>query len=207
MKRPLCIGLTGGIGSGKTSATDIFSELGVPVIDADAISHEVVQAGQPALQAIANAFGADMIDEEGQLRRAHLRKLIFDDANARTRLEAIIHPLVYDEVARRVGRMIFPYCILSSPLLLESRSAHDIDRILVIDVPEPLQIERASSRDSAHRDEIKKIVNSQSSRQDRLAAADDVIVNDRDLSFLRKQVEVLHGKYLEIAAGKMAQCS
>lgn len=207
MNRPLCIGLTGGIGSGKTSATDIFSELGVPVIDADAISHEVVRAGQPALQAIANSFGADMIGEDGQLRRAHLRKLIFNDADTRGRLEAIIHPLVSDEVARRVGGVTFPYCILSSPLLLESRSAHDIDRILVIDVPESLQIERASSRDGVHQDEIEKIVNSQSSRQDRLAAADDIIVNDRELAFLRKQVEMLHEKYLGIATGKMAQCS
>ncbi len=206
MTRPLCIGLTGGIGSGKTSATDIFSELGVPVIDADAISHEVVQTGQPALQSIAETFGVEVIGEDGHLRRDHLRKLIFNDLPARRKLEAIIHPLVFDGIAKRICQVTFPYCIVSSPLLLESSSAHDIDRILVIDVPETLQIERASQRDRSQSTEIKKIIDAQISRRERLDAADDIITNDRDLSFLRAQVETLHKKYLETATGKTIEC-
>jgi dephospho-CoA kinase len=207
MMRPFCIGLTGGIGSGKSSVTDIFSGFGVAVIDADMISHEVVQAGQPALQTIAEAFGADVIGEDGQLRRAHLRSLIFDDLPARRQLEAIIHPLVHSEIARRVNQVTFPYCIVSSPLLLESSSAYDIDRILVVDAPEPLQIERASRRDKSQQEEIKKIIASQISRQARLDAADDVIVNDKDLYYLEEQVKTLHKKYLEIAASEIARCS
>ncbi|SVE29792.1 uncharacterized protein METZ01_LOCUS482646, partial [marine metagenome] len=131
--------MTGGIGSGKTSATDIFSELGVPVIDADLISHEVVQAGQPALQDIVAAFGPDVIGSEGQLRRDYLRKLIFEDLSAREKLEAIIHPRVHDEISRQINQATFSYCIISSPLLLESRSIqHRIDRVLVVDAPEHL---------------------------------------------------------------------
>jgi len=200
VNRCLCIGLTGGIGSGKTSAADIFSGFGVPVIDADVIAHEVVQSGQPALQSIANAFGIEVIGEDGQLRRTYLRKLIFANLSARRKLEAIIHPLVYDEITRRTGLVEYPYCIISSPLLLESLSLHDIDRVLVIDLPESLQIERASKRDGLQAIDIKKIVDSQIGRQERLDAADDIIINDRDMSFLRTQIETLHKKYLETAA-------
>ncbi len=207
MKRPLCIGVTGGIGSGKTSVTDIFSEYGVPIIDADAISHEVVQAGQPSLLAIAEAFGADVIDSDGQLRRAHLRNLIFDDCSARNKLEMIIHPLVHNEIKSRVSLVTFPYCIISSPLLLESRTAHDVDRILVVDAPKALQVERASRRDNSGKSDIEKIVNSQISRKERLKAADDIIVNDSDFSCLRSQVESLHQKYLEIASTKSVKCT
>ncbi len=207
MSRPFCIGLTGGIGSGKSTATDIFSEFGVPIIDADAISHEVVQAGKPALEEIANIFGIDVIGEDGELRRSYLRKLIFDDSSARRKLESIIHPQVNSEISRCIKLVNYPYCIVSSPLLIESPSLHDIDRIVVLDVPESLQIERASRRDQSRKDEITKIINSQINRQDRLNAADDIIVNDKDLSFLRKQVESLHLKFLEAAAERTAQCS
>ncbi|MBT7950011.1 MAG: dephospho-CoA kinase [Gammaproteobacteria bacterium] len=207
MKRPYCVGLTGGIGSGKTSATDRFSELGVPVIDADTISHEVVQAGQPALQAIAECFGAEVINADGHLRREYLRKLIFDDPSARLKLEAIIHPQVFNEISRRLSLVKFPYCIVCSPLLLKSKSAYDLDRILVIDASEKLQIERASRRDNSEECEIKKIIDSQSNRQDRLASADDIIINDKDLSFLHEQIGKLHEKYLNIAKKGVAQCS
>ena len=207
MKRPYCVGLTGGIGSGKTSATDRFSELGVPVIDADTISHEVVQPGQPALQTIAEYFGAEVINADGQLRREYLRKLIFDDPSARQKLEAIIHPLVFNEISRCLSLVKFPYCIVCSPLLLESKSAYDVDRILVVDASENLQIERASRRDNSEECEIKKIIDSQSSRQDRLASADDIIINDKDLSFLQEQVDKLHEKYLKIAKNGVALCS
>lgn len=207
MSRPFCIGLTGGIGSGKSTATDIFSEFGVPIIDADAISHEVVQAGKPALEEITNIFGIDVIGEDGELRRSYLRKLIFDDLSARRKLESIIHPQVHSEICRCIKQVKYPYCIVSSPLLFESRSLYDIDRIVVLDVPESLQIERASRRDQSRKDEITKIINSQINRQDRLNAADDIIVNDKDLSILRKQVETLHLKFLEAAAERTAQCS
>jgi dephospho-CoA kinase len=207
MKRPYCVGLTGGIGSGKTSTTDRFSGLGVPVIDADTISHEVVQPGQPALQAIAECFGAEVINADGHLRREYLRKLIFDDPSARLKLEAIIHPQVFNEISRRLSLVKFPYCIVCSPLLLESKSAYDVDRILVIDASENLQIERASRRDNSEECEIKKIIDSQSNRQDRLARADDIIINDKDLSFLQEQVDKLHEKYLKIAKNGVALCS
>jgi dephospho-CoA kinase len=206
MNAPYCIGLTGGIGSGKTSTTDIFSELGVPVIDADSISHEVVQAGQPALQDIVAAFGPDVIGSEGQLRRDYLRKLIFEDLSAREKLEAIIHPRVHDEISRRINQATFPYCIISSPLLLESRSIqHRIDRVLVVDAPEHLQIERASQRDNSSKEQIKRILEAQVDRQARLDAADDVIVNERDLSFLKREVEKLHQIYLEAATERLVQ--
>jgi dephospho-CoA kinase len=148
-----------------------------------------------------------VIGEDGQLRRDYLRKLIFDDPLARQKLESIIHPLVFDEIARRLSLVIFPYCIVSSPLLLESKSKHEIDRVLVIDAPENMQIERATQRDDSRQDEIRKIIDSQSSRQNRLAAADDVIVNDRDLSHLREQIEALHDKYLKVATTRLVSCS
>ncbi len=207
MTRPYCVGLTGGIGSGKTSATDIFSELGVPVIDADDISHEVVQAGQPGLQAITDAFGPEVLNEEGQLRRAQLRKLVFDDPLARQKLESIVHPLVYDEITRRVNQVTYSYCIISSPLLLESKSNYSVDRVLVIDVPEGLQIERATLRDNVQESDIKKIISSQSKRQHRLNSADDVITNDKDITFLKEQIETLHNKYLKTADINLAPCS
>ncbi|MFT5132036.1 MAG: dephospho-CoA kinase [Gammaproteobacteria bacterium] len=205
MNRPYCVGLTGGIGSGKTSATDIFSELGVPIIDADAISREVVQSGQPAFEEIISLFGAEVIGDNGQLRRDRLRKIIFDDLSARQKLESIIHPRVHSEISRRVNQVTFPYYIISSPLLLESRSLHNVDRILVLDVPETLQIERASRRDNLSEDDIKLVLKTQIGRQERLDAADDVIANDRDLSVLRQKVEKLHKTYLEISAQKMLQ--
>lgn len=207
MKVPYCVGLTGGIGSGKTAATNRFSELGVPVIDADAISHELVQSGQPALQIIADTFGKDVINTNGELRREQLRKLIFDDSSARQKLEAIIHPLVFNEISRRLSQVKFPYCIICSPLLLESKSGYDIDRILVVDTSENLQIERACRRDNSPESEIKKIIDSQSSRQDRLARADDIIVNDKDLLLLHEQVDKLHEKYLKLAENGVTLCS
>jgi len=207
MKRPLRIGLTGGIGSGKTSVSNIFSEYGVPVIDADTISHEVVQPGQPAILAIAEVFGADVVDGEGQLRRAYLRDLIFDDHAARNKLEMIIHPLVHDGIRERVSLVTFPYCIISSPLLLESRTAHDVDRILVVDVPESLQIERASRRDNSQKCDIQKIIDSQINRKERLKVADDIIINNSNFSYLREQVQLLHKKYLKIASARPVECT
>jgi dephospho-CoA kinase len=206
VKRPFCIGLTGGIGSGKSCATDVFSEFGVPVIDADSISHELVQPGQSALQAIVKSFGVEVLNSEGRLRRDYLRQVIFDDPESRKKLEAIIHPLVFKEITRRLDLVDFPYCVLSSPLLLESRSAYKVDRILVIDAPEELQVERASLRDKSKQAEIRKIIKAQASRQQRLAMADDVIVNDKDLSFLKEQLETLHKKYMKMAAEKTVTC-
>ena len=207
MSRPLCVGLTGGIGSGKTTTTDIFAELGVPVIDADTISHEVVEAGRPALKDIVKTFGPDLVDDNGNLRRAHLRTLVFNDQSARRKLESIIHPEVRREITRRIDAVTFPYCIISIPLLIESSSRQDIDRILVVDVPESLQIQRASQRDESDANEIAKIVQSQIGRQDRLDAADDIIENDGDLEYLRSQVETIHKKYLELATKRVNRFS
>jgi dephospho-CoA kinase len=206
VSHPLCIGLTGGIGSGKTTATNIFSELGVPIIDADAISHTVVEKGQPALKTIAETFGNDLIDEDGQLRRDRLRQIVFDDSQARMKLESIIHPLVYVEIKRQVSHVSFPYYILSSPLLLESKSKYKIDRVVVIDVPESMQIERASQRDNLEARDIQKVIDSQSNRNKRVSQADDVLMNDKDLSSLRNNIELLHKKYLKLAETKLISC-
>ena len=207
MNQPLFIGLTGGIGSGKTTVTNIFSELGVPIIDADAISHEVVEKGQPALKTIAEVFGSDVIDENGQLRRDKLRQIVFDDSQARKKLESIIHPLVYGEIKRQISQVSFPYCILSSPLLLESRSQYKVDRVAIIDVPESIQIERAGQRDNLPAADIQKIIDSQLNRNSRIKQADDVLVNDKDLCSLRNKVELLHKKYLELSETKLVSCS
>ncbi len=199
MKKPLHVGLTGGIGSGKTTVSNIFAELGVPVIDADVIARQVVKAGQPAFEKIVNFFGETILDENGELNRSEMRKLVFNDSEARTRLESFTHPEIQAEMSRLSEQVSYPYCIISSPLLLESRAAHKLDKILVIDLPESEQIQRASMRDRSNPADIKKIVRSQLDRETRLKFADDIIRNDTDLSNLREQVENIHMKYLAIA--------
>ena len=207
MSRPYCVGFTGGIGSGKSSACMFFSEMGVPVIDTDVIAREVVQPGQVALQEIVRTFGSEIVDKDGQLLRAHLRNIVFNDSEARKKLEEIVHPRIHNEVEKRVKQITFPYFIVCSALLVESLASHDIDRILVIDIPEFLQLERASRRDNTSEGEIRKIVESQIDRQQRLDKADDIITNDKDLKNLKEQVLLLHNKYLKIASERLAACS
>ena len=207
MNRPFCVGFTGGIGSGKSSACKFFSELGVPVIDTDVIAREIVQPGHAALQEIVKTFGSEIIGENSQLHRAHLREIVFNDDVARRKLEAIVHPRIHNEIEKQVKQITFPYLIICSALLVESLASHDIDRILVIDIPESLQMERASLRDNTSENEIRKIIESQIERQQRLDKADDVITNDKDLKDLEQQVHLLHNKYLEIASVRVTPCS
>ncbi len=202
MNRALCIGLTGGIGSGKSTATDLFVSLGVPCIDADDVSRQVVERGSEAIREISNTFGKDVLDEQGNLDRKKMRQIVFDDNKAREKLESIVHPRVYAKIDNFIKGVSNPYCIISSPLLIEKRNNYTHDRVLVIDVPEPLQLTRASKRDGQSEEEIAKIIQSQVARAERLEAADDVISNDGDMENLRAQVHAMHESYLELAAAR-----
>lgn len=199
MSRHFCVGLTGGIGSGKSTVSGMFEELGVNIIDADVITHELQAIGQPAYIEIVKQFDTEVIGGDRELNRSYLRKLIFTDPELKTKLENIVHPLVHSEINRRIMANNHPYSMVSIPLLSEHTAGYNFDRILVVDIPEDLQISRASSRDGTSRDEIAKILDAQLSRQRRLTMADDVIVNDGTKADLLMQVENLHGKYLQLA--------
>ena len=195
----ITIVLTGGIASGKTAVSDCFARLGVPVIDTDLIAREVVESGQPALDRIVEVFGDDFLDSERRLDRQKMRQAIFSDPNQKTCLEAILHPPIAQEVARRVAELDDPYCILVIPLYAQSSVYTWIDRVLVVDVEEEVQIERVVARDNISRNQAKSILSAQTNRQDRLTLADDVIDNSGSLAELQDKVEVLHNMYLKLA--------
>lgn len=200
--KPYTVGLTGGIGSGKSAVAGWFARLGATVVDTDEIAHELTRPGGEAIAALRAAFGAEAIAPDGSLDRARMRRLAFGDAQARRRLEAILHPLIRAESSRRVERARSPYAILVIPLLVESgvdrsRTA----RVLVVDCPEALQIERVKRRSGLPETEIRAILASQATRDQRLAAADDVIDNSGALEALEGQVSRLNEKYLTLATG------
>jgi dephospho-CoA kinase len=202
MGQALRIGLTGGIGSGKSEASREFARLGVPVIDTDVIARELVRPGQPALAEIVARFGAEMLDENGNLDRIRLRKTVFSEPGLRKQLEAILHPRIRDRAVALTKQAEGPYCILVIPLLLETSGDYPLDRILVIDSPTELQVERIAARDGLSRDglsegEIKTVIEMQASRAQRLAIADDIIVNDSSPEYLRSEIERLHRLYSE----------
>jgi dephospho-CoA kinase len=192
------VALTGGIGSGKSEAAKIFTELGVPMTDLDAISRQLTAANQPLIADIAAMFGDTYITPEGALNRAAMRALIFDDATAREKLNALIHPAIYDvAMAQLMQNKHAPYQILDIPLLIESpRYLPHISRVLVIDCAESTQIERVKNRSQLAEDEIKKIIAAQTPREKLLKLADDVIENDKNVTELRKKIKVIHQKYL-----------
>jgi len=194
----LKIGLTGGIGSGKSAACDIFSELGVPVIDADNIAHSLVKPGTPAFNEIKKVFGNEIISSDGTLDRKIIRDKIFTNEIDRKKLEHILHPAVYEEIAVQVENIDSRYCIISIPLLLETDASNTVDRILVIDVPRELQLERALNRDKTNKSDIDAIIDSQISRKDRLSAADDIVDNKGNINDLRKRICELHEFYSNI---------
>jgi len=194
----LKIGLTGGIGSGKSTVCKIFSEFGVPVIDADIIAHSLVRPGMPALEEIAKAFGKELISNDGTLDRKKIRDQIFANDTERKKLEDILHPAVYKEISVQVENINSKYCIISIPLLIETDASDTVDRILVIDVPRELQLQRASNRDKTNRSDIESIIDSQISREDRLAAADDIVNNDDNIENLHRQISGLHEYYSSI---------
>lgn len=197
----LIIGLTGGIASGKSLAARYFADLGVPIFDADSIARELVQPGQPALRRIIGTFGREFLTPAGHLDRARLRAVVFADPVQRGRLEDILHPPIRARLEAKVAQTDAPYCILCIPLLVETHQQDLVQRILVIDAPEDLRLERARMRGNQSTDEIKAIMAIQASRKQRLAMAHDVIVNDNGLELLRTKVEELHHYYWQLAGG------
>lgn len=193
----LKVGLTGGIACGKTTITNQFAQLGVPTVDADIIAHALVEPGQPALESIIQAFGAELIDNNGRLNRDQLRRLVFADDRHRQRLEAILHPLIKKTMLEQVADLKVPYCLLSIPLLIEKQWFDIVDRVIVVDCPPALQCQRLQARDGLNDDEIESIINAQACRTQRLAMADDVIYNYGNREYLHKQVLALHQQYTD----------
>ncbi len=197
MHRPLRIGLTGGIASGKSTVANLFADLGVPVIDTDIIAREVVLPGQPALSEIRDAFG-DAVFDEGVLDRAAMRQQIFADDDARRRLEAIVHPRIQQETIRQARESGGDYQLIVVPLLTESPLRDFVDRILLVDCNEETQIQRLLARDAETEDQARRILATQASREERLAIADDVIHNDAGMEATSSQVSALHDTYLAL---------
>ncbi|MFG3453998.1 dephospho-CoA kinase [Stutzerimonas stutzeri] len=200
--KPWVLGLTGGIGSGKSAVVDAFGRLGVDWVDADHAARWVVEPGKPALGAIADRFGETVLAADGSLNRSVLRELVFHDPEHRKWLEELLHPMIRQEIAEHLARATSPYAIMVSPLLVESGQYRQVDRVLVVDVPEALQLERAARRDRCSEAQIQAILNAQISRDERLRHADDVLVNDRDLAWLMCEVERLHNFYLTLRGGQ-----
>ena len=194
------IGLTGGIGSGKSAVTAMFAQLGVDIIDADVASRTVVAKGKPALAQIAKHFSTEILQDDGTLNRPALRKIVFSQPQERGWLERLLFPLIFSEIQKMLKQSSSPYAILVSPLLVETGQNRLTDRILVIDAPEDLQLSRAMARDNSDEQQIRAIMSTQATRERRLQQADDVIVNDKSLDELNTAVKGLHERYLQFAA-------
>jgi dephospho-CoA kinase len=195
----LRIGLTGGIASGKSTVAALFAELGVPIIDTDAIAHELTAPGSPVLPEIERLFGPGLLTDTGALDRQKLRGLVFSDADKRRQLESLLHPLIRREALARAEQSDAPYVLLAVPLLFESGFNRLVDRSLVVDCPETAQIERLKRRDGSDETEARNILAAQMQREQRLAAADDVIDNSSDQASLRGQVAALDRHYRELS--------
>ena len=196
------IGLTGGIGSGKTAATNYFMGIGITVVDADVISRHCVAPGEPALKAICHHFGNAILLQDGHLNRSALREKVFQDEGERLWLEALLHPLINDRILSQINEATSDYVILVSPLLLETEQKNNVDRILLIDVSESTQIKRTMRRDDNSKAQVERIMAAQMSRDERRLLADDVINNDAGLAILHKQLQELHHSYLGRARHK-----
>lgn len=193
--RPIRIGLTGGIASGKSTVADLFAEHGASVVDTDIIARQLVEPGSTALAEIEAMFGGEVIDAQGSLDRAAMRKIVFADDAARERLEAILHPRIREETRRQVQAAVGDYVMVVVPLLIESPLRDDVDRILVVDCSEETQLRRLLARDAESEEQARRILAAQASRAQRLAAADDIIRNDDDMKFTKSQVDALHSFY------------
>lgn len=192
----LKIGLTGGIGSGKTTVAQFFSRLNIPIIDADIIAHQLVTPGQIALKSLVENFGTDILNTDGSLARDKLRTLIFSDVAKKKQLETLVHPLIYAEIATQLTQIKADYCVICIPLLIETQKTEQVDRILVIDCPLEMQIERVKNRNQLTESQIYAIIATQASREQRLAVADDVIDNNlTSTAYLVEQVKNLHNLY------------
>lgn len=194
VKKPFCVGLTGGIGSGKTTATNFFKQFGVPIVDADEIAHALTDVNEIGYQKIVAHFGTEIL-ENNKIDRKKLRTIIFNNPVEKKWLENCLHPLIREKMREAIDQIKSPYCICVIPLLAESNSIDFIDRVLVIDTPIDLQIARAKKRDNATEDDIKKIMDAQASQVKRLKIADDVLTNDSDLKSLEKKIQRLHKQY------------
>ena len=199
MASALRIALTGGIGSGKSTISAKFERLGVPVIDSDVVSRKVVQPNEPCLKKITNQFGKTILDEENKLDREKLRNIIFNDSQAKDKLENILHPAIYEEIEKQAADVDYPYCLIVIPLLIETQAMGKFDRVLVVDIPEETQLQRTVERDNKPAESIMDIIKSQTSREQRLKFADDVINNDTRVEDLDKPIQTLHDKYLKLA--------
>jgi len=197
--RPFRVGLTGGIASGKSTAAKFFGALGVPIIDTDQLARDVVEPGQPPLERLVERFGPSILTPDGHLDRPALRNIVFSDPKARADLEALTHPAISVAVEAHSAQAGGPYQILVIPLLVEKSLGSQLDRVLVVDCDEELQIRRLQARDGSTIEQARAILNAQVSRNARLKAAHDVIKNEGDMSALRDQVALLHTQYLELA--------
>lgn len=197
--RPLVIGLTGGIGSGKSTVADGFAALGIPVIDADLLARELVEPGQAALREIMAAFGADCIGTDGRLDRDYIRRQIYADSMRKRQLEAILHPKIRQRIRDLLAGISTPYCIVVIPLLLETGQTDLVDRILVVDTPEKEQLKRVAARDGLTHNAVMAIMAAQTDRNTRLNAADDIIHNDTDMDSLNGRIQELHQLYMELS--------
>ena len=190
------IGLTGGIGCGKSTVSDLFKQHAIAVVDADEIAHQLVAPGQKALQQIKMAFGEEYITSDGNLNRSQLRDCIFREQGKKLLLESIMHPLVYAQINQQLSQLNSPYAIVSIPLLIETGMQALVDHILVIDCPMEMQINRVKSRNQLSDAQITAIISNQVDRSERLAQADSVINNTQGLNYLRQQVDTLHKQFL-----------
>lgn len=198
------VGLTGGIGSGKSTVADCFAALGVPVIDTDVIARDLTAPGGAALDAIRAVFGETVMQADGTLDRAALRRRVFADSAARHQLEAILHPRIRQVVDQTLATLTAPYALIVIPLLAETGGYRDVlNRVLVVDCPEAMQIARVRARSGLTQAEIKAILAAQAGRAERLAVADDIIVNTASLETLRAEVAALHQRYLALAAAPL----
>jgi dephospho-CoA kinase len=199
---PYCVGLTGGIGCGKTAVARIFRELGAAVVDTDEIAHELTGPGGDAIDPIRAQFGDNYIATDGSLDRDRMRRLVFDDRNARRKLESILHPFIRAQSRARLAAARRPYALVVVPLLFETGAYADlVQRVLVVDCEEAQQVTRTMQRSNLTEAEVRAIMAAQLPRKERLARASDVLRNDSDIATLRRQAEVLHARYLELARG------
>jgi len=200
----LVVGVTGGIGSGKSAVTDRLANLGITIVDADVAARVVVEPGQPALQAIADHFGSGVIKEDGSLDRAALRGIVFEHPDERQWLESVTHPAIREEIIRQLQSADSPYVVLSSPLLIEASQNSFVDLVVVVDVSESTQLERTMKRDDNSADLVRQIMAAQLSREERLRAADLIIDNDGNLEELHQHVDALHKQLLVKASAPQA---
>ncbi len=195
----LIIGLTGGIGSGKSVASDKFKSLGITIVDADVASRTVVEPGKPALKEIEDHFGSGIITAEGKLDRNNLREIIATDPEERKWLESVLHPKIGEQITKEISESTSVYTLFVAPLLLETNSQEMCSRVVVVDVPKDVQIQRTAKRDKVSPNQVEQMVAAQMEREKRLEKADDVLLNSGTIEDLEKQVEELHKKYIKMA--------